>query len=668
MIKRSITNAGLPANKRTHVDENFDIRGSPDIAHESIRTIQKWTTWLFVQTDGFVRDFSTLNKPIAQAAAAVKEAISILVVFGDQSAGKSAALSTITGLPFVSGSGRIVTRFPIFIHQEHNRTSCELKFFSNGDLAEAKKDLSLKELVAELTRYAEKQAASDDEAAGTLNVLCQRAELYIPALNGIELTVVDLPGVRAETPQFWIDQYRKLLDRPQTTVLHIVNPLTDIDNINSRRYLVGVPEERVFTIFTNVDAAISCDESMLARMNHTFRQCGTRRVGFLVPHRDNVAVDEQRELELLAKTKRRLEFPQTATVGRVAIQSHISQLRRQRIAANLSGLKHAVGNLEEGITQRMEVLAETRPDPQTVKTNFVLRLTRRLDASLRTSGDTISLGLSQITNQQSVNQLVAAGHLAYKNRVGPGTKQLLETLQEQIDRCRGDALPGTEGIWPVVKKHLVLMVASIKDALVEILDGAFRVVVEGIVKEINDSPVAVRDATRAMVVDETRLLLAKIRTEYQAQFMEDLKMRIENIHVSIPSSVHGQIFSSFVGGHIETLLKKAGKSTFNIGELTSIMGGTQLSEALINGWPEYTNSYILEAWKLMVPVLLDPVVSKCRHLGGRCVGATVEMLGQLTSEGFDEPAATTEERKKLKAILPRLSEFRENINKFQLAE
>jgi len=181
--------------------------------------------------------FSTRLKPKLDAIEQVRSDLTVenievpgVVVIGDQSAGKSSVLESISGINFPRGENTC-TRRPCILRMESDaRIGNPFAIVSNqADLAGCSK-IELDEIGGEIQRLTR-------EAAGPgSNIIDEPIHVKVVNTHGPTLTLIDLPGItwvndaQQDIHDVIVRMIRQYINNPQMVILAVVSAVSDFGN------------------------------------------------------------------------------------------------------------------------------------------------------------------------------------------------------------------------------------------------------------------------------------------------------------------------------------------------------------------------------------------------------------------------------------------------------
>ncbi|KAF9369563.1 hypothetical protein CPC16_004421, partial [Podila verticillata] len=180
-----------------------------------------------------------------------------MVIIGEQSSGKSAALESITGLPFPQGTGTC-TGSPIKVNLRRTETSEQEDLLTA--YIEGKSDFNRRHMNDHKDDFL--SVIADARTSQGLNeetkISQEVLEITLYGTRLVPLTIVDMPGLIAipqDLRKAIEKMNRKFIEQPNTIILAIAPAFTDWENSNAQRLAMDADPsgKRTITIVTNAD-------------------------------------------------------------------------------------------------------------------------------------------------------------------------------------------------------------------------------------------------------------------------------------------------------------------------------------------------------------------------------------------------------------------------------
>lgn len=295
-----------------------------------------------------------------------------MVVIGDQSAGKSAVMSTLTGVPFPSESG-ITTKCPAVVHTKHDPSCSDIKF----TLENAKRDLephtfeTLPDAI--LARQRELLATTDSKVIDT--------PIVIHAVGCMcnDLTLVDLPGIISngsdEEKEGILTMIRTYITPVESLILVVTEAKQDEEGAFAIQLAREVdPDEtrtlRILTKYDNFDTAEN-------RVRANGWVCNAANTAHYAPHAVICRIggkqyDEADEARLLAEQ----QLPKACS-GVPSLRTRLSELLCKLIDTNLPRLQKQICHVRSTAMARLHEIGTTPPDNSAILARVLATLRRK---------------------------------------------------------------------------------------------------------------------------------------------------------------------------------------------------------------------------------------------------------------------------------------------------
>lgn len=221
--------------------------------------------------------FSSRLKPKLDAIEQVRSDLTLenievpgVVVIGDQSAGKSSVLESMSGINFPRGENTC-TRRPCILRMECNQNVPEpYAQVSNEANLQGCGKISLEDIGDEIKRLTREMAGPDRIIADPIHV-------KVVKKSGPTLTLIDLPGItwqvagsnntQNDIHDVIIGMIRSYIQNPQMVILAVVSAVSDFGNSEALKLAkeVDPDQKRTIGVVTKIDT-IQQDSDILQKL------------------------------------------------------------------------------------------------------------------------------------------------------------------------------------------------------------------------------------------------------------------------------------------------------------------------------------------------------------------------------------------------------------------
>ena len=196
---------------------------------------------------------------------ATNRTVAGLALMGDQSAGKSALLTSLVGgvFQFPSDAGTC-TKVPVRIHFSPEQCQPSIALYRGYDLAE----VFIGDIDAVKAKFTEMTGRYNNDDVRYNNNTHLRLTLHVPGCK--EMEVMDLPGWRADGEILVLNHFaQEAKGSDNTLIIQVIDAGSDVSTVRSCGVLLDAPPGRVFPVFTKIDKATRGDTGEIDRMNIT---------------------------------------------------------------------------------------------------------------------------------------------------------------------------------------------------------------------------------------------------------------------------------------------------------------------------------------------------------------------------------------------------------------
>lgn len=313
---------------------------------------------------------TTLAARASDAGNAPKLNLPQMVVIGDQSAGKSALMSELTGVPFPSESG-ITTKCPAVVNTKYNVGCTEIAFElenANGDFTTHTSETLPKAILAR-----------QQGLLGGSKVVATPIVIHGEGCMCNDLTLVDLPGIisngNEQEKEDILTMIRTYIEPPQSLILVVTEAKQDEEGARAIELAreVDPDGERTLRILTKYDN-FDTDESH-ARANEWV--CNTANAAHHAPHAVICRIggkqyNQADEARILAADGLPKEYS-----GVESLRTRLSVLLCKLIDTNLPDLQKQICHVRKTAETRLHEIGTSPPDKSAILARVLATLRRK---------------------------------------------------------------------------------------------------------------------------------------------------------------------------------------------------------------------------------------------------------------------------------------------------
>lgn len=380
-----------------------------------------------------------VNKEIASSLAEFSNIVPYIVVWGNESTGKSTFINKLLGTCSYT-SQNIGTLCPIEYHRSTNAGIDKFEFTMNNTTCSFN-------TIAEAEQYVLKH--SKTVMSGIL-----RYTNYNQPKN---LCIIDLPGVvvSEEQSQYYQQIKNMYLYKDQTIILHVLRAdLDSVSNDHSQNYLADIDPKKIIKVLTHIDV-----------WEH---------------YPDKIYVDLKSDQQLLLFTskggeanivaKYRDKIPASAIYGHYEISNYIAESLKQRMLEFSPVINRHLDYITKLIDLEFQTINRTQPNMRDVANQFKNDYIQRFTDLMNKGGNVLSKELNQIQNKISVQAL------EYISQKIPSIDELAKELASTNRR----QFKGSEGWSDISTKYIELMLNELDDFVGKINQEYFEALVRHI--------------------------------------------------------------------------------------------------------------------------------------------------------------------------------------------
>jgi GTP-binding protein EngB required for normal cell division len=376
---------------------------------------------------------------IIEALNVVSNIIPRIVVWGDQSAGKSSFLNSIFGSANHT-SAEIGTRCPIMFDFRKKHKESRFYITTNDGVTEYP---SLEDAEKDVI------SASPDGILTGIYITCE-----IPLESGNEdFNVVDLPGfTNSSDLEYYTWLKNTYLDKEESIILHVTKADTDPKNAHSFNFLSGV-KGKIVKVITHVDN-FQTNADKKGYVNR-YREQSDEKVVCLT-----ITTNLENEVEQIKSHD--VAQPQDK-IGRDDIWEYIRTKLYERTAERLPTIKSYIKGAKECIDQALDVIHRISPDMRDCKHDFQ-REFETMISSANGEGGWITTTVRNITNAIDMTDFECLGQSAPS----------IDEIQNKIQFGSKVNLKGTEGYGHVISGIHEELLGKLAPILTHSINEAFE--------------------------------------------------------------------------------------------------------------------------------------------------------------------------------------------------
>lgn len=384
-----------------------------------------------------------------------RNSIPIVLVFGQQSSGKSELLNKLFGIDFglKVGAG-LATRCPIEIRagpwykdkcyvmdaELKQRIDCDDILRERDSIKNnmpAVQSYSIKDKIQAAQWYIDEKVRSSKDLLNSIIVMERQSD--------DEKIIIDLPGCNSENDAYmqWVKKI--YLEKKETIILHVSRAIDDPDNDNSLKYLQDIKNE-IITILTHADLWRS-DPGKINNLKQIYER-GVNNVA-LVDSKSPLDDNFLNDLDF-----RQIEKPKI--VGYKNLLSFVQTKLNEKIKQLLPQIEQVLEVAANAIREQFIFIGKEKPNMREVNIQFQIYLEKIIEREICLPGCEFGFKSNELKNMIS-----PAVIYNYNNLIPPCdilAKELKEGSRRQIQ--------GAEGWDSLAKKYIEFMVNEFRQRVV----------------------------------------------------------------------------------------------------------------------------------------------------------------------------------------------------------
>lgn len=584
--------------------------------------------------------------PLIKKLREVSEKVPTIVVWGQQSSGKSSLLKKMFNFESKICTG-IGTRCPIEIRSLPNFT--ESQFFVEQGIQKYGPFASISEAEKFIEPYKE-------SSSGLLNNW--KIIFEVPSKDSSPIIIVDLPGC-IDSDQLYFERLKQnYLMRPETIVINVVRGDCDPKPDISMKYLQGITT-KVITVLTNTDIWQN-DSNKFAYLDQYDKLPNVTDIA-LVNIQDN-------EIEILNKfnydhVKCKL------IIGSTKLNEIIFYEQKNKVSEIKPYFMQCIQEIFSAIENEFKRIGKSKPDFREI----VCELRNYLEDLIKnefTSDNEYCKQIKQVTQKISKDQLKQFIQI-------PSEKEIAQKLQSGSRR----KVQGAEGWDQLFKDYSKDFISKIKKCVEEFIDSYCQVIIKNICSVIGSKPYHI------CTVDVQKTIVNKINEIVQKHKETTKSLILEYLDGIAQDPYNGndsyaqECFKNIIINTIRETLQfskqfHTNSASANQQRLNVLPNATLTEESVysmiapkLNIDNIYTmnalfaRNHIMGFWEIEIGEIHNTIINIVRKNLERAVENEIrKVVSKISSEDLCEPDEIDQQREKLIAIYDTCQEISDNLN------
>ncbi|AYV76542.1 MAG: dynamin family GTPase [Terrestrivirus sp.] len=414
-----------------------------------------------------------------------------LVVWGNQSSGKSTALNRLYGLGLKTCKGT-GTRCPIQIKISPLYKNKEDMYVINNNQK------------MPITSIQEAEKYFDDQTTGEFDKQLFGCNIVIEKYDpNYALEIVDLPGCQTEGTDEYFNAVKKYyLLNPQTVIIHVARGDSDPDTDISTKYLYGV-KNKIITVLTNTDHWKHDEKSNY--LEHFCKKSNTSTIALI----NNIDEDNLRDYTQISTTK-------TLICGTENLRELIFSELKTKTLELFPTIKQVIKEVLINLEEKFNVIGRNKPNMGDMCFELKIFLKEIIDAQFKNDDSDLLISTNKMRQRISFKQLQSAKSQIDNENI----------LTEILKNSSGNKLEGSNGWYVIIQKYTQKMISFIKNNYIHsYIDDHFELITKILQLVVTKE---FKSCTN-IVQDNIAKEIAVIVLNYKKEAQEQINTMLDNI-------------------------------------------------------------------------------------------------------------------------------------------
>jgi hypothetical protein len=432
------------------------------------------------------------NNDINDVLQVINDNIPRIIVWGDQSCGKSSLLNKMFGLNLETHEG-LTTICPLEIRSGPNYETTDIYIIDDNKKITFTTPIEAQQYVRDKNDKLQKKTSFD--------------VIIMEQPGGEDNIVIDMVGCTVELSEYNNELAQKYFNKPNTTILHLLRADVDSAVDNSFQYLKNV-NAKIIKVFTFVDGANSRESGYVKKyVNESIALVNNKR-------------NELKENEKYCVSNGINIDSNNIINGTNKLFKTCSSILKQQIEQLHPMFIKAITNLYEQINIELDSIGNIPPNPKDVCYIFRKELIELIHNKIKNNTELEEQlkGLKDSISRDNLHEI--------KDDILPS----IDEIYEEIKNINSDAdiIKGTEGCYDTVKKYISEIVETAELIINTYLTEYLEELTIRLIAIISKSNIKYNDYTK-QYINKVLHEIIELKNKLHSEILRELKQKLNEI-------------------------------------------------------------------------------------------------------------------------------------------